>query len=424
MRIKTAGSFLLLSFVCSSCVFQGTNDSSLSDEMGTSISFLTSSEEKTVSSSPLLSEKENPVELCIATPKKDLAFFQERVEAYLLEKGLSESLQVTYYLEPEGEPGAEDLIADIFIGSDDLLSWKFAKGNQLLKIEGVYARSISEKNDPGSVEAVTMGGFLYGFPFYCSTYTFFYNSSVLSQNDIKDFPSLTKALCDSSKKAFFNPTNNYYMDVLFSPYGAKTRFAIDQSAKPVLLFNNLNSEAGEKGLRDAAALYSSGVYEADILHYDNPDYVAGIAFCEECDEITRNWGENLAFAKIPCVDGEADFPITSCSVQITYSEDAKRNEAALALAEYLSSEDSQSIWCASHRCLPSNKEAQKKATSPFFKALSSQKGNKYPASPYLGAWSYEYEVLIKEASKLGSQATSEDLRKLLEVYSENIAKIS
>lgn len=217
--------------------------------------------------------------------------------------------------------------------------------------------AIIAENLPGSVDAATKDGKLYGYPMTADNgYFLYYDKSVISEEDAKTLDGILSAANKAGKKMFMDVSNGWYIASFF--LGAGGKLGIDGNGKQTCDFNN---EAGVKVGEAIKAFTADPAFltgdDAVLTGGFGDNIVAGVSGTWTADAIKEKLGDNFAATKLPTftVDGKqvqmgsfAGYKLVGVNSQTKYPVDA------MDLAEWLTKEESQALRFEKRAMGPSN----------------------------------------------------------------------
>ncbi len=288
------------------------------------------------------------IKLKVWGSQEDQAMLQEMVESFKaanadktfeIEFGVvGENDAKTRYLE---DP---DVAADVFaFASDQLLDLVKADALFEVTIPQIKERVVAD-NLPGSIDAATVGEFLYAFPMTAdNSYFLYYDKSVISDEQAKTLDGILEAAKAADKKFFMDVSNGWYIASFFLGAGGKLGIAEDGSQTTD--FNN------EKGVAAGEAIKALTAHDAFLTGDDailnggmGTTIAAGVSGTWNAGSIAEKLGDNYAAAKLPTftLNGEQaqmssffGYKLMGVNSQTDYPEEA------LALADWLTNEENQ-----------------------------------------------------------------------------------
>lgn len=302
------------------------------------------------------------ITLKVWAPQEEQVLLASMVEAfkkantgseYTIELGVvSEADAKTKYLE---DPEAA---ADVFMFANDQIK-DLVKSGSLYEITKNKAAIIAA-NVPGSVEAATVGGKLYGYPMTADNgYFMYYDSSVFTATDVKSMEAMLTKAAAANKKVFMDVSNGWYIASFF--LGAGNTLKIGTDGKQVVDFNNA------KGLAVGEYIKSFTANPAFLTGDDNilkggigTTIAAGVSGTWNAADIQSKLGANYAAAKLPTIKlGGVDTQMGSFGgfKLIGVNSLTKAPLAAMALAEFLTNEANQLKRFTTRSLGPSNIKA-------------------------------------------------------------------
>ena len=241
----------------------------------------------------------------------------------------------TRYLE---DPAAA---ADVFLYADDQLV-------DLVKADALYevtrnADAIIAANTPGSINAASYEGTLYGYPMTSDNgYFLYYDKSVFTEEDLATLDGILAAANAAGKQVHMDVSNGWYLASFFLGNGCTLTI---EDGKQVIDFNN------EKGLAAAEAIRAFCNNSAFVTGDDSVlaggigDAIAcGVSGTWMATAIQEKLGDNYGCCKLPtftCAGEQVQMgSFLGCKIYGVNSLTAYPVDA-MELAEYLTNEAAQ-----------------------------------------------------------------------------------
>jgi len=234
-----------------------------------------------------------------------------------------------------------DVAADVFQIPHDQLGALAEAG--AVYPNTLYAEEIGTNDAPAALTAATYDGTIYGYPNAIETYFLYYDKSVFSETDVASLDTMLTVATEAGKTVGFDMGNNYFTVGFWFANGC-TLFGADGTDVAGSTFSS------PEGL--AVAEYIATLKDAGLQNINDGDattaFASGLAA-----QVTGSWkaadyktalGDNYGVAKLPTVSiGGADKQMISFSGVKLYvvKSNTEFPEAAMQLAQYLSSEDNQ-----------------------------------------------------------------------------------
>lgn len=247
--------------------------------------------------------------------------------------------------------------ADVFMMPHDQVGQMAEAG--LLYPNTKYADSVKENNTEAAVEGATWKDKIYGYPYGVESQVLYYNKSKLSEDDVKSWDTLTSK--GKIGTNFAEAGANYIFGPLFMSNG-NLLYGEDGEDLSGTDFNN------EKGVQVlewiAKQKDNSGVVQANASALSNLQSGKTDAFLSgpwSKNDVQKALGDNMAVAPYPTIDfGNGQVPMKAfLGVKLFgVNQQTKSPLAAMALADYLSNEESQRKEFEENGVIPSNKNLQ------------------------------------------------------------------
>ncbi len=265
--------------------------------------------------------------------------------------------------------------ADVYVFPDDQLE-ALVKAGAINEVAAQYTYDMNETDTAATVEAGQYDGKQYGYPFTASNgYFLYYDSSVLSEEDVASWEALTAKAEELGKEVGCEVANGWYLYGFFQGAGCTLTENDDQS-------NNCdwNSETGLAAAESLQSIASSSAFKS----YGNDDLLANLNDGKVIAYVSGTWnvnafseayGDGYAATKLPTfqVNGE-DKQMCSYSGYKFVGVNAYAENVgwSMLLAEYLTNAESQEAVYAATGEGPSNTEALSAASSVALDALAAQ----------------------------------------------------
>lgn len=305
-------------------------------------------------------------------------FTQDQIAAF--QEANPQYAGYTVTVEPVGEgDAANNMITDVEGGADiygfaqDQLA-RLVSAGALMPITGDYATFVSEQNDAGAAAAATMASTTYAFPITSDNgYFLYYDKSVVTDPTSLD---AIVADCEAAGKNFYMEINSgWYQPAFFFGAGCTLTYDADDAGNFVTCNVDYASENGLKALKAIVNLHKSSVFV-------NGSSISNAANCGAIVDGTWDavaakelFGDNYACAKLPkfTADG-ADFQLGGFGgfklLGVKPQTDANKMQVCLAMAQFLSNEETQLARYEAVAWGPSNKAAQQSDVVKADEALS------------------------------------------------------
>ena len=265
--------------------------------------------------------------------------------------------------------------ADVYVFPDDQLE-ALVKAGALNEVAAQYTYDMNETDTAATVEAGQYEGKQYGYPFTASNgYFLYYDSSVLSEEDVASWEALTAKAEELGKEVGCEVANGWYLYGFFQGAGCTLTENEDQS-------NNCdwNSETGLAAAESLQSIASSSAFKS----YGNDDLLANLNDGKVIAYVSGTWnvnafseayGDGYAATKLPTfqVNGE-DKQMASYSGYkfVGVNAYAENTGWSMLLAEFLTNAETQEAVYAATGEGPSNTEALSAASSVALEALAAQ----------------------------------------------------
>lgn len=415
--------------------------SSSTEEAATTSTESAAAESSSAAAAEVPAEKQD-VSLRIWGAEEDQAMLQEMIDSFTA--NYADYANFTIELGVESESTAKDTVladveaaADVYaFASDQIVS--LVNAGALASIDdldaaleayaGKSVADVEAANASGSVDAATVNDTLYAFPMSADNgYFLYYDSSVISEEDVQNWDTLLAAADAAGKKVGMTLASGWYNASFF--YAAGFTTALNDDGTTTIDWNGTSAD-GFTGVQVVESMLDIAGNSA-FLAIDDGDISNQIASGSLCAAVSGTWdaeaaqtafGEGYAATKLPsftCGDSTiqqgsvAGFKLVGVNA---YSENA--GWAAL-LADWITNEENQAIRFEQRQIGPSNvtvAASDEVAANTAIAALAEQSafgvvqtvGDKYwdPTSTF-GAMIAQGQLSVGDEA--GIQTTLDDL---------------
>lgn len=358
---------------------------------------------------------------------------QTQVQQFVTDSGGKYKINLT--IDELGEDSAasqmtEDVQsgADIFVFAQDQLS-KLKTAGALAAITGdTLVNNIKNETEEGGVEAASLNGKMYAFPFTGDNgYFMYYNKKVIKEESVGDIEKII-ADCEAQNKTINYSIfgNGFYAASYFMATGCSSTWDINSNNKFYQYHDNYNSDAGVIAGKGISYLKQHNIFG----NSDDPSKLTkNLGVC-----VSGIWnygyaydaiGEDLGCAPMPSftVDGKK-YHISSFSgyklIGVKPQTDAKKVSVCKRIARYLSKQQCQTErfnivgWGPTNKAVL-NLDAVK--NHPGLKALREQKPYSKPQVQCPSSW---FSSVSSLANSIMPNATEGDIRAALASYEANL----
>ncbi|MBM7710045.1 extracellular solute-binding protein [Enterococcus lemanii] len=247
--------------------------------------------------------------------------------------------------------------ADVFMMPHDQLGQMAEAG--LIYPNTKYAEEVKANNVDSAIEGATWAGELYGYPYGVESQILYYNTSTLSEDDVKTWTGLTSA--GKIGTNFAEAGANYIFGPLFMSNGLYLYGESGEDPEGT----NFNSEPGVEVLKWVAAQKNNpGVVQSGAEALANLESGVSDAFLSgpwSKNDVEKALGDNMGVAAYPTIDfgnGEVQMKAFLGVKLFAVNQQTEAPLAAMALANFLSNESSQLVEFEKMGVIPSNKNLQ------------------------------------------------------------------
>ena len=231
--------------------------------------------------------------------------------------------------------------ADVVLFADDQLV-------DLVKADALYEVTrntdvIIAANTPGSINAATYEGTLYGYPMTSDNgYFLYYDKSVFTEDDLATMDGILAAANAAGKQVHMDVSNGWYLASFFLGNGCTLTI---EDGRQVIDFNNANGLAAAEAIRAFCNDPAFVTGDDSVLAGGIGDAIAcGVSGTWMAAPIQEKLGENYGCCKLPtftCGGKQVQMgSFLGCKIYGVNSQTAYPVDA-MELAEYLTNENSQ-----------------------------------------------------------------------------------
>ena len=340
----------------------------------------------------------------------------------------------TFTVEPVGEgDAASNMLTDVEGGAD---IFGFAQ-DQITRLVSAGALSpvvnenldfVTSNNDEGSANAAVVGDVTYAYPMTSDNgYFLYYDKSVVT-----DPSSLEKIVadCEAAGKNFYMEINSgWYQPAFFFATGCTLTYDTDDAGNFTQCNVDYASDAGVVALKEIIELASSPAFQNGSSVDNGTNIGAIVDGTWDSGSAQTAFGDNYACAKLPSFEGSdgntyqlsgfGGYKLLGIKPQVEPGKLA----VCHALAQYLTSKDTQLDRYNAVGWGPSNVEAQQDATIQADVALSAlaeqlqytiPQGN-YPGDYWTLATSLGDDVI---SGTISASSSDEELANILQTFQD------
>lgn len=316
------------------------------------------------------------IKLSLWGGESDQEYLAERIEAF---KAAYPDQNFDISLGVESESTAKDTIltdvqaaADVYAFASDQTTDLVNAGallpldtveEALTNVAGKSLADIKAENVSGSIDAVTINGQMYAFPFAMDGYFMFYDSDFVSAEQAQNWETLLDAAEASGKKVGMVLASGWYDASFF--YGAGFTTGLNEDGTTSIDWNG-TSPSGVSGVQVVKAMQKIAGHPAfmAIADGDIANQIAGGSLCAvisgtwDTEVVEANFGEDYVAGKMPVYTTEDGKEVQTGSVSsykcIGVNPYAVNSGWAVILAEFLTNEESQVARYEARSLAPSN----------------------------------------------------------------------
>ena len=295
------------------------------------------------------------VSLVMWGAEEDQTMLREMADAFI--EMHKDEANITIEIGVQSESNCKDNVlkdveaaADVYSFPNDQINELVAAGALMAIPEEMNLQDIKDRNTAASVDSATVDGKLYAYPRTADNgYFLFYDSSVLSEEDVKSWTTMLDAAAAAGKKVTMEMNSGWYTYGFFK--GAGLEVSLAENGVDTLCDWNSTSNA-IKGVDVAQAMLDICKHDGFIATEDaefvtgikDGSIVAGINGTWNATAAQEAWGDNYAATKLPTytVNGEEVqmYSVTGCKL-VGVNPNCKYAKWALMLADYITNEENQ-----------------------------------------------------------------------------------
>ncbi|BDR58783.1 extracellular solute-binding protein [Xylocopilactobacillus apicola] len=253
--------------------------------------------------------------------------------------------------------------ADVFMISNDQIG-SMVNSGLIYPLRDRRVDEIKNNNSHNIVEAITFKNNIYGYPVGIDTQVLYYDKSKLSPNDVLHWDQLTSKAAVSL--GFTSMNGSYTLTPLFMSNGDQLFGEKGDNVKET----NFNNEKGIEVLRWVAQQKTNqrvvdattGTAQANL---ENEKIQAWVADSSLKSSFQKQLNNNLSATVLPMVklsDKELVFKSFLHVKLFGVNQQTKLPQAAMTLAEFLTSKESQLLTFKDQGLTPANQQLQKDPT--------------------------------------------------------------
>ena len=321
--------------------------------------------------------------------------------------------------------------ADIYVFAQDQLS-RLKTARALATITGDIKKAVVSETEEDGIEAASIGGSLYAFPFTSDNgYFMYYDKRVIPESDVGDIEKII-ADCEAANKSINYSIfgNGFYAASYFMATGCESKWEIGDDNKFSSFNDTYNSEEGFIAGKAIKYLKAHNIFG----NSDDPSKLGkekkGLGAC-----VSGIWnygyaydaiGENLGCAPMPSftVDGKK-YHISSFSgyklIGVKPQTDAKKVSVCKRIARYLSGKLCQTERFNTVSWGPTNiavLESDAVKSHPGLAALRAQKPYSKPQGQCPSSW---FSSVSSLASAINKDSSDGEIRAALQSYYDNLS---
>ena len=326
---------------------------------------------------------------------------------------------ISYRIDTAGEDSAASSMienvtagADLYIFAQDQLS-RLKTAGALSVLTGSYRELVTKETDVDGVNAASLNGKLYAFPFTSDNgYFMYYNKDVLGENDVKDMETLCTKLKAKGKKLNFPVfTNGWYCASYFMATGCKSEWTIDPNTNKFSGFSDNFKEKGTdacQGLKNLNTYAENKLFSTKDISDMSKNLGAVVSGMWDYQLGADTIGANkLGCCELPTFEANGHtYHLSSYKgyklLGVKPTTDAKKLSVCKRLARYLSNKQAQLSRFNQSKWVPTNKELLQSSEVKNHPAVAALLKQRTYAQPQLQTPSSWYSAVAQIAKDVTS----------------------
>lgn len=329
----------------------------------------------------------------------------------------------------------KELLKDVSAGAD-VFSFASDQTGELVSAGALYRVTknkdqIVADNTAPSIEAATIDGELYGYPWVSDTYFMYYDKSKFTEEEVLSLDTMLAKDIDGITTNFaFDTDNGWYQSAFF--FGAGCKLFGDSGSDPTQCdFNNDRGMLVGEYLIDLVKNPKYGANFDDSLvkaGFADGSLAAAVSGTWNSGEIQASLGDNFAATKLPSITlsngetvqlgGMANFKLVGVNAE------TKNPLDAMALAEWMTSYDNQLMNFNERSLAPTNvtlsSDTEKLSSNIAVSALAQQAqyATVQTSIPQAGNFWTPAEAFGQDI--IAGSVTKDNLQEKLDQYVESV----
>ncbi len=265
--------------------------------------------------------------------------------------------------------------ADVYVFADDQIE-ELVKAGALQEVVTNYTYDVASESTAASVEAATVDGKLMAYPISASNgYFLYYDSSVLSEEDVASWESLTAKADELGKTVGMEVSNAWYLYGFFG--GAGCELTENEDGTNNCDWNSETGVAVAESIKNIASQSSFKNLTNDdaLTELSAGNLIAYVSGTWNSNAFADAYGDGYAATKLPTFDvnGTATQMASYSGYKfVGVNSYSKYVGWAMLLAEYITNAESEEAIYEATGEGPANEEALAQASSVALTALAEQ----------------------------------------------------
>ncbi len=265
--------------------------------------------------------------------------------------------------------------ADVYVFADDQIQ-ELVKAGALQEVATTYTYDVAGASTAASVEAATVDGKLMAYPISASNgYFLYYDSSVLSEEDVASWEALTAKADELGKTVGMEVSNAWYLYGFFG--GAGCELTENEDGTNNCDWNSETGAAVAESIENITAQSSFKNLTNDdaLTELSAGNLIAYVSGTWNSNAFSDAYGDGYAATKLPTFDvnGTATQMASYSGYKFAgVNAYSKYTGWAMLLAEYITNAESEEAIYQATGEGPANEEALVAASSVALSALAEQ----------------------------------------------------
>lgn len=315
--------------------------------------------------------------------------------------------------------------ADVYFFAQDQLA-RLNTAGALAEVPELFSKKVRAENSAGSVGAGSLNDKLIAYPATEDNgYYLYYDKSVLTEDDIKDWETIIAKAEAQEKEVDINYSSAWYNFGFFYGAGADSVWSTNAAGDFVSYDDTYDEGAGLVAARAMANIITSGrVVDNSGVSGSGANCIALVDGAWDYGAAVTKWGDNLGCAELPSftVNGKK-YHTGSFSgnklIGVKPQVSEARSVITALIGLELNSYEAQDARYDAKGWGPCNVElvdSEKIQAAPHLQALVAQNAYAKPQGQFPSKWWDLAGAIGTSVKTAGKEATDDDLQGILDLY--------